>query len=62
MGKKDRMHDEMDNFSRHEAKNPIEMVELNTTIKETKNDFDGLFSKLCVVEERIVNIKTGQQN
>lgn len=40
----------------------MEMVELNNTVKEMKNDFDGLISKLSVVEGRIVDIKISQQN
>lgn len=59
--KEDKMHEQIGNFSSEmeiTIMNQKEMLKLRNTIKEIKNVFSVLISRLDTDEERIVNSKS----
>lgn len=61
----DKMHEQMENFSREMEITVIsqkEMLKLKNTIKEIKNVFSILISRLDTDEERTVNSKSIEIN
>ena len=60
MDKVDSMQEQMGNVRREMEilqKNQKEMLEIKTTVTETKNAFDRLISRLDTVEERITELE-----
>lgn len=60
MKKVDNMQKQMGNASREMEtwrKNQKEMLEINNTVKEMKNAFDGILSRLDTAKERLSDLE-----